>query len=181
MRIALAAVVVVASLTLGASTATAQPAGFRQSQTDPTVWTDADGKTFVVEPRQPDPVQADLDDTPVAAATIPDSQAFLLHSNPGSKRVIYLDFNGQVIVNTVWNHDYTHDKAFTAPPYNTDGDATTFSATERQVIVSVWQRVAEDYSAMDVDVTTQQPDATRITRANTSDQFYGTRAIISPT
>ena len=43
----------------------------------------------------------------------------------------------------------------------------------------MWQRVAEDYAAFDVDVTTQDPGAPAIDRTNAGDQAYGTRALIS--
>ena len=50
---------------------------------------------------------------------------------------------------------------------------------EREQIQSVWQRVSEDYSAFDVDVTTQDPGDAAIDRTNAGDVNFGTRALIS--
>ena len=102
------------------------------------------------------------------------TQTFLLHSKPGSKRVIYLDFDGQAIVNTAWNAG-----TILAVPYDLDGDPSTFSATEQQNIQYMWQRVAEDYAPFDVDVTTQQPPDDAIFRTSSTDQNYGTRVVIT--
>ena len=49
------------------------------------------------------------------------------------------------------------------------------------MIQSVWQRVAEDYSMFDVDVTTQDPGLAAIDRTDVNDQNYGTRALITNT
>ncbi len=57
---------------------------------------------------------------------------------------------------------------------------TTFNTAEREAVQSVWQRVAEDFAPFDVDVTTQDPGAASLTRADAADQIFGTRALISP-
>ena len=95
------------------------------------------------------------------------TETFLLHSRPGANRVIYLDFDGHTVSGTAWNASYTGGAAFTAAAYDTDGLAT-FSQAEQDVVQSVWQRVSEDYSAFDVDVTTQDPGAAAITRSGSS-------------
>ncbi len=63
--------------------------------------------------------------------------------------------------------------------YSLDGDLSTFNDNEKEQVQSVWQRVAEDYAAFDVDVTTQDPGEAAIDRTNAADQNYGTRAAIS--
>ncbi|GAA4013426.1 hypothetical protein [Actimicrobium antarcticum] len=75
------------------------------------------------------------------ASPFPLSETFLLHSKPGSTRVLYLDFTGQG----------------SYPAFDMDGVPSTFSTAERLVIQRVMLRVAEDYSAFDVDVTTEPP------------------------
>jgi len=115
-----------------------------------------------------------------ASASFPYSETFVLHSRPGANRVIYLDFDGHAVSGTAWNANYSGGAAFTAVAYDTDGLAT-FSTAEQDVVQSVWQRVAEDYSAFDVDVTTQDPGAAAITRSSSTDLVYGTRAIITNT
>jgi hypothetical protein len=47
------------------------------------------------------------------------------------------------------------------------------------VIQNVWAAVAEDYSAFEVDVTTQEPLAADITYTGTGDTNFGTRALIT--
>jgi len=91
----------------------------------------------------------------VSAASVPISTPPVRHSRPGSTNILYLDFNGFTIAGTAWNADAA--AAYVAKPYDSDGDATTFSATEQVAIVEIWERVAEDYAAFDVDVTTEEP------------------------
>ncbi|WP_087141951.1 zinc-dependent metalloprotease family protein [Crenothrix polyspora] len=87
---------------------------------------------------------------PISAA-----DAFALHSKPGATKVVYLDFNGHVISGTAWN-DATHP-SYKAKPYDTDNALDTFSSTELSAIHEIWHRIAEDYAAFNVDVTTQEP------------------------
>ena len=99
-------------------------------------------------------------ETPFDQADMPSRQnitateAFSLHSKPGSSNVVYLDFNGHVITNTAWNSTYS---TLTARPYDLDGVETSFSSAELDNIAEIWRRVAEDYAAFDIDVTTAQP------------------------
>ena len=120
--------------------------------------------------------------SPVTGATapFPYEATFQLHSRPGARRVIHLDFDGHHVAGTSWNANYTNGAPFTADPYDTDGLAT-FSLAEQDVVQSVWQRVSEDYSAFDVDVTTQDPGDAAITRSGSTDLDFGTRAVITNT
>ena len=95
----------------------------------------------------------DQADTP-SRQNITATEAFSLHSKPGSSNVVYLDFNGHVITNTAWNSTYS---TLTARPYDLDGVETSFSSAELDNIAEIWRRVAEDYAAFDIDVTTAQP------------------------
>src|SRR5690606_23238104 len=87
----------------------------------------------------------------------PYADTFELQSKPGSKRTIYLDFNGHTTTGTQWNNDpeYKTPGFFTAGAFNLEGLATTFSNYEREVIQSIYLRVAEDYAPFDVNVTTK--------------------------
>ena len=107
------------------------------------------------------------------------ADAFALHSRPGANLVIYLDFTGHVVSGTQWNYG-SGIATFIAPPYDTDGDNTTFSDTERQNIIAIWRQVAEDYIPWNIDVTTEYVGGNEdfITRSSGSDAFYGTRAVI---
>ena len=145
---------------------------------DATLAADRQGRLLFQEP----PVEASA----VQAAGIVQPQAlaplantFKLHSRPTAKRIIYLDFNGHVIHGTRWNTDYNGGRDIIAPPWSLDADPA-FSDTERTTIQYIWQRVAEDYSPFDVDVTTELTSEDQITRSSQSDEYYGNRALISP-
>jgi hypothetical protein len=151
--------------------------------TDKTSWLDKDGKLFYSEPVGTAKERAATTKSPkwaaraVAAAEGP---AFQLHSKAGSNRVIYLDFDGHTISGTAWN---ANGKPATVniTAYDTDGNAGSFSTAEQNVVREVWARVAEDYAPFDVDVTTQAPAESAITRSSSTDQQYGTRVVIDPT
>lgn len=74
-------------------------------------------------------------------------------SLPAASAKVYLDFDGDVTSN--WG-GYSPG---TTPAYDTDGDASTFSATELQQIHEIWSRVSESFSPFNLDVTTVDPGA----------------------
>ena len=78
------------------------------------------------------------------------------HSKAGAPKIIYLDFNGGTVTGTEWNTS-RGITSWKAKPYSTDADFTTFSDAEQANIIAIWERVAQDYSSFDVDVTTEQP------------------------
>ena len=130
--------------------------------------TDAD--TLTAQPASGDPM-------PAAA---PLSETFTLHSRPGSQRVIYLDFDGQLLSGTIWDQAYNDGIPIAAPAWDIEGGPTVFTDTERTRIQQMWQRVAEDYAPFAVDVTTEYPGEAAITRSSTADQSYGMRVLVSP-
>ena len=109
------------------------------------------------------------------------SNTFLLHSNPSATKTIYLDFNGHILpAGSAWANGYNGGSAIKAPAWSLDADTTTFSDAERSIIQGIWQRVAEDFAPFDVNVTTEDRGEAYLTRSSSSDQVYGTRALISP-
>lgn len=90
------------------------------------------------------------------AAPVPISSPPVRHSRPGASNVLYLDFNGHTITGTSWNTG-GGATTYVAKPFDKDGDLATFSDAEQAIIIQVWERVAEDYSPFDVDVTTEEP------------------------
>jgi PKD repeat protein len=114
-----------------------------------------------------------------SAAPLP-AAAFTLHSLPGAKRVVYLDFDGHVLSNTAWNDTQNGGADIVCPPWDIEGGPSVFTETERARIVEIWQRVSEDYAPFAVDVTTEYPGEDAITRSGTSDDTYGMRVLISP-
>ncbi|MCK5928395.1 MAG: fibronectin type III domain-containing protein [Nocardioides sp.] len=113
-----------------------------------------------------------------ATPAFPLQETFELHSRPGSNRVIYLDFDGGTVSGTAWNDGYG---VKTSPllGFSLDSDYGSFSSQERAHIQEIWQRVAEDYAPFNVDVTTEEPPATDISRSGSGDQRFGTRALIT--
>jgi PKD repeat protein len=104
--------------------------------------------------------------------------AFMLHSLPGVKRKIYLDFDGHVTTGTSWNNSSL--PSITSAPFSLDGDPA-FNATEKSMIQRIWQRVAEDFAPFGVDVTTEDPGVEGLKKTTSSDLEYGIRVVISPT
>lgn len=148
---------------------------------DPTAWLDRCGRSYYVEPDVAE-TAADVTATLTGlTSSVDPSTAFALHSRPGSLRVLYLDFDGQVLSGTGWNDDFANGAAISAAPYDTDGNPGSFSAAERAAVVAVWQRVSEDYAPFDLDVTTADPGDAAIDRAGSSDTRFGTRALITNT
>ncbi len=141
---------------------------------DETVKIDSRGRTFVVDP--PLPAQKISGTTRAAPVVtdIPLTDAFTLHSRPGSTKVIYLDFDGQTMTNTAWSAYVP----LVVPAYSIDG-SPSFSSTEKQRIIDAWSAVAEDYSMFDVDVTTEDPGQPAINRTSYGDNQYGVRTLIT--
>lgn len=95
----------------------------------------------------------------VAEAALPNSQIpahLIFHSRPGAPNVIYLNFVGETVTGTEWNTTLGRTE-IPAVPFSSDSDFTTFNDSEQAVIKRVWQRISEDYSLFDVDVTTERP------------------------
>ncbi|WP_374569541.1 pre-peptidase C-terminal domain-containing protein [Ideonella sp.] len=143
---------------------------------DPLVRLDRSGRLYVVEELDHPLPSDDSKNFVEGAAPAPLDNTFLLHSRPGAKRTIYLDFNGAVIQNTAWN---SNGNTINAQAFDFDGNVNAFSAAELERIQYIWQRVAEDYSPFDIDVTTEQPPADKLTRASDADDVYGTTAVIT--
>lgn len=120
------------------------------------------------------------DSGPVAAALFALPQTFFLHSKSNSNKKIYLDFDGHTLSANAWTAGYNGGTNIIAPPWDTDGVSTNFSTAEQTAIQQIWFRVAEDFAAFDVDVTTEYPGEAALTRAHSGDQVYGVRALISP-
>ncbi len=113
--------------------------------------------------------------------SIPLAETFFLHSNPGSSKVIYLDFNGHIIpANSAWADSYNNGAEIHAPAFSTDADLDNFSNSELQIIQDVWRLVAEDFAAFDVDVTTEEPPESALLRDSFFDNNFGSRVLISP-
>lgn len=146
---------------------------------DARAWVDRSGRVFY-EDELDVPLSAD---TPSGASLTltgdlaPLDQTFKLHSRPGAKRTVYLDFDGATLTNTAWNS--SSQTTITALPYDFDGVPYSFSTTELQRVQMIWQRVAEDFAPFDVDVTTEAPPAGALSRSDFADDVFGTTVLIT--
>lgn len=95
----------------------------------------------------------------VAGAAVPVSPfpaALRFHSRPGAPNVLFINFSGGSVSNTAWN-TLLGRTVIPAVAFSTDADYTTFSGAEQMAIKRIWQRMAEDYAAFNIDVTTERP------------------------
>lgn len=140
---------------------------------DPTARLDEKGRLHYVEP-----ASTAGGDFPAAQTGIPLDQTFFLNSSPNSTKTIYLDFNGHTTSGTAWNSSYGIS-SINSPAYDLDNVPGSFNTTELNNIQTIWKIVAEDYAGLDVNVTTQEPTADKMTRTTTSDNTYGVRVVIT--
>lgn len=125
-----------------------------------TLQADADGGIFYADNFQLAPAAPASSEPVVGAAAVPISPFpanLVFHSRPGAPNVIYLNFAGETVQNTAWNSSLGRT-TIPAVAFSSDSDRTTFSDSEQLAIRRMWQRVAEDYAAFNVDVTTERPN-----------------------
>ena len=81
-----------------------------------------------------------------------------LDSLPGAPVRVYLDFDGHTETQD-WPATRTDNQTgpIVTPVFDVDGDQTTFSDTELDMITEVWYRVSEDFMPFNVNVTTIDP------------------------
>ena len=102
---------------------------------------------------------------------------FLLHSNPGATKRIFLDFDGNTTTGTAWVNGAT----IVTPAYDIDNNPSSFSATELANIRQIWERVSEDFLPFNVDVTTEDPGIEGLRKVGNSDTEWGVRVAIGGT
>lgn len=106
-----------------------------------------------------------------AEAPYPLSETFNLSTNPGASKTLYLDFNGHRSVNNDWGHDIQF------PAYDRDGNPNAFSDAELIELQLLFQNVAEDFGAFDLNVTTKEPSLDALIRSSPSDTVFGMRVV----
>jgi hypothetical protein len=117
---------------------------------------------------------------PLVADSLALADTFRLHSNPGVRCTIYLDFNGHVTSGTSWNSSYNNGADIISPAYDPERNGSNFSDTELVRIQQIWARVAEDFAPFDVNVTTEDPGAAALSKSGSGDASWGIRVVISP-
>jgi PKD repeat protein len=111
------------------------------------------------------------------ATLFPFTKTFLLHSRPGSAKVIYLDFKGHTTKGSYWNTD-RRGITIVTPAFDIDGKPGTFNYAEHAIIQKIWKEVSDAYAVFDVDVTTQDPGVENIRKTATGDSNYGVRVCL---
>lgn len=123
---------------------------------------------FYYKDQAPDPstlADLGLERAPQGAA-IPGSPA--AGSRPGAPVTVYLDFDGEVLENTLWNQQPSGIESLNFAP------AT--SVTDQ---AAVWAAVAEDYAPFNVNVTTTRPSDDLLYKTSIDDNTYGSHVIIT--
>lgn len=143
---------------------------------DPYLRVDDDNQLLYADPPAAGALTTSTEPTPMDATVSPAS-AFALSSRPGANRTIFLDFDGHMLSGTAWNGSMGGDCY--AEPFDADGVPDSFSDAERNIVISVWRRVSEDYAPFDVNVTTMDPGYAAINRASSTDTVFGTRVLIT--
>lgn len=145
----------------------------RQLRTDPTMYV-ADGGHVEYHEELPPASSARRATTSARAAVAATASTIpVLHSQPGARQTIFLDFDGASISGTGWN-TWDHLPAQSVPGW-TDPAGTTAAD-----IQSIWQSVAQDYAPFNVDVTTQDPGTAKLDRSWSGDASYGTHVVFTP-
>ena len=127
---------------------------------DADVRVSAEGRLYYVDHAQPaepadslpEPAPTDTSGVKIALDRLPQ-----LNSDPNSKNAFYLDFTGATVSGTDWNRTDNKGRDIHAVPYDLDGDLETFSEEEVAAIEEIWQRVSEDFSPFDINITTVEP------------------------
>ncbi len=92
-------------------------------------------------------------------------RTFQLHSNPYATKTIFLDFDGFDISSTPWENG----GALSLGAFFSSFDTTALTRIQR-----IWQRVAEDFSPFDINVTTEDPGSDALRRSGSGDTRWGT-------
>lgn len=112
-----------------------------------------------------------------AAPQFPLADTFTLHSLPTATKRIYLDFDGHVTSNTLWQTFFGYGTINT-PAFSLDSDYGAFNDSEKAAIQDIWSRVAEDFLPFAVDVTTEDPGIDSLLNTGGSDTSWGIRVVV---
>ena len=127
-------------------------------------------------PEPPDLVGRNPANGPGVAESIPAANTFFLHSRPTARKTIYLDFDGFTARGTSWNTG-NNIATIVSPAWDPDRNGPAFTNNELSEIQGAWQRVAADFAAFDVDVTTEDPGEANLVNTGGSDDRWGIRVV----
>jgi hypothetical protein len=115
----------------------------------------------------------------------------ILHSNPSATRKFYLDMDGFTFTTDVRDSIWTIGASWggmfkdlalpgaSIPGLDLDGNPSSFSSAEVAYATEAWQAVAEAFSVLDLDVTTEDPGKSALSRSSLSDVNFGMTAVVS--
>ncbi len=126
----------------------------------------------------PAPPSSLIDPRDDAGTLASPESTFVLHSRPGAAHTIYLDFDGHVTQSTRWNTQYGM-ATIASPPFDIDGNPSSFTNAELTMIQQAWDGVAEDFRPFDVDVTTEDPGVEALRRLGAGDTTWGIRVVLT--
>ena len=112
------------------------------------------------------------------------SDTFTLSSRPASTHTIFLDPRGASITNRQWNTLAGYNTpALNVAAFTHDDTDPAFDADDLTQLQVMWQEVAADYAAFDVNVTLTPPSdlANAIGRSSAGDTTFGTQVMVTST
>ena len=126
-------------------------------------------------------VQASMTPTAIQLSQTPEvAQLQQLQSKPSANNVLFLNYWGGTLSDTVWNDDYTNGDDIIYTAFSGDADTSAFSQVDRYRMWLGWRETAEDYAPFDINITTDVTvyDAAPSERrsmiiATTSDGWFG--------
>jgi RHS repeat-associated protein len=78
----------------------------------------------------------------------------VLESNPGATDVLFLDFDGHASDTDLWA---IINGPYSIGPFDFNDDPLLFSPAEQRAIENIWRMVSEDFSLLNLNVTTVDP------------------------
>lgn len=115
-----------------------------------------------------------FNDAVANAPLAPLSQTFQLSSRSTATKTIYLDFDGHTTTDPGWEGGRT----LVTPAFDPGDNGAAFTDAELERIQYIWQRVSEDFSPFNVNVTTQAPPLSDLMNGGGSDTRWGIRVAI---
>ena len=115
----------------------------------------------------------------------------VLHSNPSATRKLFLDMDGYTfptdLRDSAWLMGASYGGLFKGlalpggkvPGLDLDGNPSSFSSVEVAYATETWQAVAEAFSILDIDVTTEDPSLSSLSRSSINDINFGMTAVVS--
>ena len=94
-------------------------------------------------------------------------------SRPDAAYTLYLDFGG-----FDYNGAWAGRTPGSTPAYDSDGNASSFSARELNDIQKIWARTAEKYTAFNINVTTVDPAASGLADASRQSYYDNTARVM---